>query len=104
MGDWRAMGQGVRRRMGKPSAHTAGARNPSQLPRFVNEPSSESRTAGRPDGTTQDDSFWDRAAKQESASFAKAGEDQWTRELKARQSNHPSLQHKRMRPDGGFFG
>ena len=106
MGDWRAMGQGVRRRMGKPSAHSVGARNPSQLPRFVNSPGEDvaGRTAGRPEGTTRDDSFWDRAAKEDSASFARAGEDQWTRELKARQGNHPSLQHKRMRPDGGFFG
>lgn len=104
MGDWRTMGQGIRRRMGKPSAHSVGARNPSQLPRFVNNPSDEARTAGRPEGTAQDTSFWDRAAKEESASFGRVAEDQWTRELKARQSNHPSLQHKRMRPDGGFFG
>ena len=105
MGDWRAMGQGIRRRMGKPSAHSQGARNPSQLPRFTNAPGEETRTAGRPEGTTKNDSFWDKARRQETAAQARAGEDQWTKELKARASqNHPSMQHKRMRPDGGYFG
>ena len=105
MGDWRAMGQGVRRRMGKPSAHSKGATNPSQLPRFVNPPPEEGRTAGRPEGTTKNDSFWDRAHRQESASEARAGEDQWTRQIKDRMSeNHPAMQHKRMKRTNDFFG
>lgn len=105
MGDWRAMGQGIRRRMGKPSAHSQGARNPSQLPRFVDPPAEEGRTAGRPEGTTKDDSFWDRAAKEDSESYGRVAEDQWTRELKNRVSeNHPSMQHKRMRRENDFFG
>ena len=100
MGDWRAMGQGMRRRSGRPSSHLAGARNPSQLPRFVNDPSSEPREAGRPHGTTKELSFWDQARRQESASEAKLGESVW-----AKAPLDPEKQRKlRMKPEGQYFG
>lgn len=62
-GDWRTMGQGMRRRQGYPSSHVRGAaRLPGQMPR---DPLATSYDhAGRPEGTKKGPaSFWDRAGR-----------------------------------------
>lgn len=103
MGDWRAMGQGARRRMGRPSAHNKPMRTPSQLPRFVEYPGEE-RTAGRPFGTEKERSFWDKAMRAEAEDKSRPFEDDWSEQVNERMKLRSSVQQKRMRPSDQYFG
>lgn len=105
MGDWRAMGQAARRRMGRPSAHNAPMRSPSQLPREVEYPG-EQRTAGRPFGTEDHRDVWDRAmrAEEKSKGTPQTFEDEWSEQVNERMKMRSSVQQKRMRPSDQYFG
>ncbi|MCA1781856.1 MAG: hypothetical protein ABR616_18035 [Dermatophilaceae bacterium] len=64
------------------------------------------REAGRPEGTTKDNSIWDEVRGGDlSASYGRASEDQWTKQLKEEaKERHPAMRQRKMRPDNGYFG
>lgn len=106
MGDWRAMGQAARRRMGRPASYNTDVRPPSQMPREIEYPGEE-RKAGRPFGTEEHHDVWDRAmrAEEKSKNTPQTFEDEWSEELRERtKMRHPSMRRRRMRPEDQYFG